>query len=56
VLTVALFRNYTPAEILTYLRIVERLDSHTIRFVAKDTAEISDFIDLVDTNSPDVTP
>jgi D-aminopeptidase len=41
---------------LTYLRVVERVDSHTIRFVAQDMAEASDFIDFVDTYSADMTP
>ena len=50
------FKNYTPAEMLTYLRIVERVDSHTIRFVGKDMAEASDFVDFVDTYSADMTP
>ena len=50
------FKNYTPAEMLTYLRVVERVDSHTIRFVAQDMAEASDFIDFVDTYSADMTP
>jgi len=50
------FKNYTPAEMLTYLRIVERVDSRTVRFVGKEMAEISDFIDFVDTYSPDMAP
>jgi D-amino peptidase len=50
------FKNYTPAEMLTYLRIVERVDSHTVRFVGKDMSEVSDFIDFVDTYSPDMAP
>jgi D-amino peptidase len=50
------FKNYTPAEMLTYLRGVERVDSHSIRFVAKDMAEASDFVDFVDTYNPDMTP
>jgi D-amino peptidase len=50
------FKNYTPAEMLTYLRIVERVDSHTIRFVGKDMAEASDFVDFVDTYCADMTP
>jgi D-amino peptidase len=50
------FKNYTPAEALTYLRIVERVDAHTIRFVGKDMAEVSDFIDFVDIYSSDMTP
>ncbi len=50
------FKNYTPAEMLSYLRIVERVDSHTVRFVGKDMAEVSDFIDFADTYSSDMTP
>jgi D-amino peptidase len=50
------FKNYTLAEILSYLRSVERLDSHTIRFVGKDMAEVSDFVEVVDGYSPDLAP
>jgi D-amino peptidase len=50
------FKNYTPAEILSYLRAVQRVDSHTIRFVGKDMAEISDFVDFLDHYNPDMTP
>jgi D-amino peptidase len=50
------FKNYTPAEMLTYLRIVERVDSHTVRFVGKDMAEAADFVDFVDTYSADMAP
>jgi len=50
------FKNYTPAEMLTYLRIVERVDSHTVRFVGKDMAEASDFVDFVDTYNADMAP
>ena len=50
------FKNYTPAEMLSYLRIVEREDSHTVRFVGKDMAEASDFVDFIDTYSADMTP
>jgi D-amino peptidase len=50
------FKNYTPAEILSYLRSVQRVDSHTIRFVGKDMAEVDDFIAVVDTYNPDMTP
>ena len=41
---------------LCYLRIVERVDSHTVRFVGKDMAEASDFVDFIDTYSADMTP
>lgn len=50
------FKNYMPAQMLSYLRIVQRVDSHTIRFVGKDMAEVSDFVDVVDGYSPDLTP
>ena len=35
------FKNYLPAEVLAYLPIFERTDSHSIRFRAKDMAEAS---------------
>jgi D-amino peptidase len=50
------FKNYMPAQMLSYLRIVQRVDSHTIRFVGKDMAEVSDFVDVVDGYSPDLEP
>ena len=50
------FKNYTPAEMLSYLRSVQRVDSHTIRFVGRDMAEVSDFVDVVDGYSPDLAP
>lgn len=50
------FKNYTPAEMISYLRSVQRVDSHTIRFVGKDMAEVSDFVDVVDGYNPDLTP
>jgi D-amino peptidase len=50
------FKNYTPAEILSYLRSVQRIDSHTIRFTGKDMAEVDDFVEFVDNYNPDMTP
>ena len=50
------FKNYTPAQMISFLRSVQRVDSHTIRFVGKDMAEVSDFVDVVDGYSPDLTP
>lgn len=50
------FKNYMPAQMLSYLRIVQRVDSHTIRFVGKDMAEVSDFVDVVDGYGPDLAP
>ena len=50
------FKSYTPAELLGYLRSVQRIDSHTVRFEGKDMAEVSDFLDFADGYSPDLTP
>jgi D-amino peptidase len=50
------FKNYMPAEILSYLRTVQRIDSHTIRFVGRDMLEITDFIDVVNWYNPDIAP
>ena len=50
------FKSYTAAEMLSYLRSVQRVDSHTIRFVGKDMAEVSDFVDVVEGYSPDMIP
>jgi D-amino peptidase len=50
------FKNYMPAEMISYLRTVQRIDSHTIRFIGKDMAEVSDFVDVVDGYSPDLAP
>jgi D-amino peptidase len=50
------FKHYQPAEILSYLRAVQRTDSHTIRFVGKDMAEVADFLAVVGAYSPDLAP
>jgi D-amino peptidase len=50
------FKNYMPAEVLAYLRIVQRVDSHTIRFVGKDMDEVDDFEQFISTYNPDLTP
>ena len=50
------FKNYLPAEVLSYLRIVERVDSHTIRFLGKDMEEVSDFVEFMDNYNADLTP
>jgi D-amino peptidase len=36
------FKHYRPVELLSYLKMFERVNSHTIRFTAKDMAEASD--------------
>jgi D-amino peptidase len=50
------FKNYTPAELLSYLRSVERVDSHTIRFVGKDMDEVDDFEEFVGNYNADLAP
>jgi D-amino peptidase len=50
------FKSYTSAEILAYLRSVERTDAHSIRFVGRDMEEIMDFIVFLDYYSPDMAP
>lgn len=50
------FKNYQPPELLSFLRSVERVDSHTVRFRGRDMAEISDFMDFADGYTPDLAP
>ncbi|NOR14064.1 MAG: hypothetical protein GQ544_00005, partial [Candidatus Aminicenantes bacterium] len=50
------FKNYRPVQVLSYLSIVERIDSHTIRFVGKDMTEISDFLVFLTSYSFDLEP
>ncbi len=40
-------KNYRPVELLQYFPGVERIDSHTVRFVGKDIIEISRFLRFV---------
>jgi D-amino peptidase len=50
------FKNYMPAEVLSYLRIAQRVDSHTIRFVGKDMDEVDDFEEFVSNYGADLAP
>jgi len=50
------FKAYRPSEILSYLRIVERTDSHSIRFVGKDLVEVSRFLEFVTNYESDLQP
>lgn len=50
------FKNYMPAEVMSYLPIVERVDAHTIRFVGRDMTEISKFLEFTTTYAVDITP
>ncbi|MCI0693288.1 M55 family metallopeptidase [candidate division KSB1 bacterium] len=50
------FKNYRPAEILSYLPIVQRADAHSIKFVGKDMIEASKFLEFIVTYSPALAP
>ncbi|HSM62200.1 MAG TPA: M55 family metallopeptidase [Longimicrobiales bacterium] len=50
------FKNYMPAEVLSYLPSVERVDSHTIRYVGEDMTDVSRFIEFATTYRVDLTP
>ena len=46
----------SQVELLGGLPNVERLDSHTVRFVAQDMREVDSFIAFVTGYSPDLAP
>ncbi len=50
------FKNYRPADMLTYLPVVRRTASHSIEFVGKDMTEVSKFIEFVTSYTPDLSP
>jgi D-amino peptidase len=50
------FKNYMPAEVLAYLPIFERVDSHSIRFRAKDMVEASAIMSFIGEYRADITP
>jgi len=50
------FKNYRPSEMLAYLSIVERTDSHSIRFVGKDMVEVSKFLEFIVTYESSLAP
>ena len=50
------FKNYTPAEMLTYLPMVQRTTSHGIRFEGRDILQVSRFLEFINTYNPDMTP
>jgi D-aminopeptidase len=49
-------KNYLPAEVLAYLRAVERTDAHSVRFRARGVAEASDFLVFVLNYNPALEP
>jgi D-amino peptidase len=50
------FKNYTPAEIVSYLPGIQRLTSHSIRFTGRDMIEISKFIEFLNTYQAGLAP
>ena len=50
------FKSYRPSEVLSYLSIVERTDSHSIRFTGKDMIEVSKFVEFITTYEPGLEP
>lgn len=50
------FKNYRPSEVLSYLAIVQRTDSHSVKFTGKDMIETSKFLEFILTYSPSLAP
>jgi D-aminopeptidase len=50
------FKNYLPAEVMALLPIIQRTDSHSIRFEGKDMTEVSRMLEFIGEYSPDLTP
>jgi D-amino peptidase len=50
------FKNYRPVEMLSYLSNIQRIDSHTVRYVAKDMIDVSKFLEFVTNYDPATTP
>ncbi len=49
-------KHYRPVELLSYLPNVEKVNSHTIRFVGKDMIEISNFLSVATGYRIDLQP
>ena len=41
------FKNYRPAQLAAYLKGVEQIDSHTIRYIGADMVEIASFVEFL---------
>jgi D-amino peptidase len=50
------FKHYLPSEVLAYLPLFERTDSHSIRYRAKDMVEASSIMSFIGDYRPDLTP
>ena len=49
-------KHYRPVELLSYLSNVEKVNSHTIRFVGEDITEVSNFLQFVTSFRVDLQP
>lgn len=49
-------KHYQPVELLAYLPNVEKVNSHTIRFVGEDITEVSNFLQFVTSYRVDLQP
>ena len=50
------FKNYMPAEVLAFLPMFERTDSHSVRFRARDMAEASMIMNFLGEYRADIQP
>jgi D-amino peptidase len=50
------FKNYRPAEVLSYLPIVERTSAHSIGFSGKDMIQVSRFLEFLGDYQADLAP
>lgn len=50
------YKNYTPAEMMSYMPGVERVDSHTIRYTGRTIVDVSKFMGFATGYRSDLTP
>lgn len=50
------FKNYRPVELLGYLSNVQRIDSHTIRYMPRDMIDLSKFLEFATNYDATMTP
>ncbi len=50
------FKNYRPVELLGYLPNIQRIDSHTVRYVARDVLDVSRFLEFITNYDPTLAP
>ena len=50
------FKNYTPAEMVSFLPGVQRVNAHTVRYIGRDILEVSRLLEFLNTYQPGMTP